>query len=40
VWLTGMPAIVENYEVEGSAATLLMLVINQGILQAVVVFCL
>jgi hypothetical protein len=40
VWLTGIPAIVENYEVEGSTATLLMPVINQGILQAVVVFCL
>jgi len=40
VWLTGMPAIVEKYEVEGSTATLLMPVINQGILKAVIVFCL
>jgi len=40
VWLTGMPAIVEKYEVEGSTATLLMPLINQGILKAVIVFCL
>jgi hypothetical protein len=40
VWLTGMPSIVEKYEVENSIATLLMPVINQGILKAIVVFCL
>ena len=40
VWLTGMPAIVEKNEVEDSIATLLMPVINQGMLKAVVVFCL
>jgi hypothetical protein len=40
VWLTGMPTIVESYDVEDSIATLLMPVINQGILKAVVVFCL
>ena len=39
VWLTGMPAIDERYE-EDSIASLLMPVINQGILKAVVVFCL
>ena len=40
VWLTGMPSIVEKYDVEDSIATLLMPVINQGLLIAVVVFCL
>jgi hypothetical protein len=40
VWLTGMPSIVESHDVEDSIATLLMPVINQGILKAVVVFCL
>jgi hypothetical protein len=40
VWLTGMPSLVESYGVEDSIATLLMPVINQGILKAVVVFCL
>ena len=40
VWLTGMPSIVEKYDVEDSIATLLMPVINQGLLKAVVVFCL
>ena len=40
VWLTGMPAIVEKNEVENSIATLLMPVINHGLLKAVVVFCL
>lgn len=39
VWLTGMPSINEKYE-EDSIATLLMPVINQGMLKAVVVFCL
>jgi hypothetical protein len=40
VWLTGMPFIIEKNDVENSIATLLMPVINQGILKAVVVFCL
>jgi len=40
VWLTGMPSIIEKYDVDDSIATLLMPVINQGILKAVVVFCL
>ena len=40
VWLTGMPSIIEKYDVEDSIATLLMPVINQGILKALVVFCL
>jgi len=40
VWLTEIPVIVENYGVEESIATLLMPVVNQGILKAVVVFCL
>jgi len=40
VWLTGMPSIVEKYEIKDSIATLLMPVINQGLLIAVVVFCL
>ena len=39
VWLTGIPAIADNYLVEQSIATLLMPVINQGKLTAVVVFC-
>lgn len=40
VWLTGVPVIVDDYGQEGSMATLLMPVINQGELTAVVVFCL
>ena len=40
VWLTGVPAIVDDYGVEESMATLLMPVINQGELTAVIVFCL
>lgn len=40
VWLTETPVIVDNYGVEESIATLLMPVVNQGILKAVVVFCL
>ncbi len=40
VWLTEIPVMVENYGVEESIATLMMPVVNQGILKAVVVFCL
>jgi hypothetical protein len=40
VWLTGIPVIVDKYDVEESIATLVMPVINQGKLIAVVVFCL
>jgi len=40
VWLTGIPVIVDKYDVEESIATLMMPVINQGKLIAVIVFCL
>ena len=40
VWLTGIPAIAEDYGVENSIETLFMPVISLGTLTAVVVFCL